>query len=130
MPGRPIRLTYPELMKIIPLPTAAPGPSIAPPLAFTPFTAPALAQEEGGTVLAGYGTFSSYDECNSALAHIRNDQRKNPTTRGEGYQDLSGSAFNKASLTTTRCEETSEGMYQIVFYAGGFDGPRDEYDGD
>ena len=90
---------------------------------------PALAQEEGGIVLAEYGTYSSYDSCNAALAHVRNDQRKNPSTRGVGYQDLSGSAFNKASLTTTRCEETGEDMYQIVFYSDGFDGPRDEYDG-
>ena len=93
-------------------------------------TTPALAQESGGIVLGEYGTYSSYEDCNSALAHIRNDQRKNPATRGEGYRDLRGSDFNRASLTTTRCEETSDGNYQIVFYSGGFDGPRDEYDGD
>ncbi|MFL6733934.1 MAG: hypothetical protein ACJ8EY_04485 [Sphingomicrobium sp.] len=98
-------------------------------VAFT-VVSPAFAQEEGGIVLADYGTFSSYDECNSALAHIRNEQRKNPSTRGTGYQDLSGSAFNKASLTTTRCEEVSDDTYQIVFYEGGFDGSRDEYSGD
>lgn len=92
--------------------------------------APALAQEAGGIPLSSYGTFDSYDECNSTLAHVRNDQRKNPQTRGEGYRDLSGSEFNRASLTTTRCEEVRDGEYEIVFYAGGFDGPRDEYDGD
>ena len=91
---------------------------------------PAFAQQEGGITLSSYGTFSSYDECNAALAHVRNDQRKNPTTRGEGYQDLSGSAFNRASLTTTRCEATGEGEYQIVFYADGFTGSRDEFSGD
>jgi len=90
---------------------------------------PAFAQEAGGTVLGSYGTFSSYDECNAALAHVRNDQRKDPSTRGAGYQDLSGSAFNRASLTTTRCEQTGAGAYQIVFYADGFDGARDEFDG-
>jgi hypothetical protein len=91
--------------------------------------APAFAQEAGGTVLGEYGTFTTYDACNSALAHVRNDQRKNASTRGEGYQDLSGSAFNRASLTTTRCEQTGDNMYQIVFYADGFDGARDEFSG-
>jgi hypothetical protein len=90
---------------------------------------PAVAQETGGIALSSYGTFSSYEECNSALAHVRNDQRKNPSTRGADYRNLSRSEFNRASLTTTRCEEVSDGDYQIVFYAGGFDGPRDEYDG-
>jgi hypothetical protein len=91
---------------------------------------PAFAQQEGGVALGEYGTFSSYDQCNSALAHVRNDQRKNPSTRGDGYQDLSGSAFNRASLTTTRCEAVSDGEYQIVFYSGGFTGSRDEFDGE
>jgi len=83
-------------------------------------SAPAFAQDTGGTVLSEYGTYNSFGQCNAALAHVRNDQRKNPSTRGTGYQDLSGSAFNQASLTTTRCEETSAGSYQIVFYADGF----------
>lgn len=82
-------------------------------------SAPALAQDSGGVVLSSYGSWSSWGQCNAALAHVRNDQRMNPTTRGSGYQDLSGSAFNQASLNTTQCEETSAGEYQIVFYADG-----------
>ena len=92
-------------------------------------SSPVFAQDSGGIVLAEYGTFSSYGQCTAALAHVRNDQRKNPATRGTGYQDLSGSDFNRASLTTTRCEETSPGNYQIVFYSGGFpDGSTDSGD--
>lgn len=87
---------------------------------------PALAQDTGGVVLAEYGTYSSFGQCNAALAHVRNDQRKNPATRGDGYQDLSGSAFNQASLGTTRCEETSAGNYQIVFYSGGLPDALDD----
>lgn len=88
--------------------------------AVTSIGAPAFAQDTGGVVLAEYGSFSSFGQCNASLAHVRNDQRKNPATRGTGYQELSGSAFNQASLTTTRCEETTAGEYQIVFYADGF----------
>ncbi len=82
--------------------------------------APAFAQDTGGIVLDEYGSFGSFGRCNAALAHVRNDQRKDPATRGAGYQELSGSAFNQASLTTTRCEETTAGDYQIVFYTDGF----------
>jgi hypothetical protein len=80
---------------------------------------PALAQ--GGTVL-GPPQFQSYDsrgQCESALAAERNKQRKDPATRGAGYQDLSGSDFNKASRTTTRCEERN-GKYVVVFNQNGF----------
>jgi hypothetical protein len=80
---------------------------------------PALAQ--GGTVL-GPPQFQSYDSrgaCESALAAERNKQRKDSTTRGAGYQDLSGSEFNRASRTTTRCEDRN-GKYVVVYYANGF----------
>jgi len=81
---------------------------------------PAIAQT-GGTVL-GAPQFQSYanrGQCESALAAERNKQRKDPATRGSGYGDLSGSDFNKASLTTTRCEERN-GHYVVVYYANGF----------
>lgn len=80
---------------------------------------PAIAQ--GGTVL-GPPQFDSYanrGQCESALAAERNKQRKNPATRGAGYQDLSGSDFNKASRTTTRCEER-DGKFVVVFNQNGF----------
>jgi len=83
---------------------------------------PAFAQT-GGTVL-GAPQFQSYDNrgaCESALAAERNKQRKDPATRGAGYQDLKGSDFNKASLTTTRCEERG-GKFVVVYYANGFPG--------
>ena len=79
---------------------------------------PALAQ---GVVL-GPPQFQSYanrGQCESALAAERNKQRKNPATRGAGYQDLSGSDFNRASRTTTRCEERN-GQWVVVFYQNGF----------
>jgi hypothetical protein len=80
---------------------------------------PALAQ--GGTVL-GPPQFQSYanrGQCESALAAERNKQRKDPATRGAGYEDLSGSDFNKASRTTTRCEER-KGQWVVVYYQNGF----------
>lgn len=81
--------------------------------------APAFAQGAGGTVLSEYGSFSNRGQCESALAHVRNDQRRNPATRGDGYQDLDGSDFNRASRTTTRCERVGD-AYSIVYYAEGF----------
>jgi hypothetical protein len=83
---------------------------------------PALAQT-GGTVL-GPPQFESYDnrgQCESALAAERNKQRKDPATRGSGYQDLTGSEFNKASRSTTRCEQRG-GKFVVVFYQNGFPG--------
>ena len=88
--------------------------------AVSAIAAPALAQDAGGIVLEEYGTFGNRGQCVSALAHERNDQRKNPETRGAGYEDLSGSEFNQASLTTTRCEELADGSYAIVYYGSGF----------
>ena len=82
-------------------------------------------------MLGDYGTYSSFGQCNAALAHVRNSQRANPSTRGSDYQSLSGSAFNRASLTTTRCEQTAAGSYQFVFYSGGFpDAAGDDEDQD
>jgi hypothetical protein len=81
---------------------------------------PALANS-GGTVL-GAPQFSTYDnrgQCTAALAKERNLQRKDPSKRGAGYQSLSGSEFNKASLRTTRCE-LRNGRYVVVYYANGF----------
>ncbi|MEO7826469.1 MAG: hypothetical protein ABIR60_04945 [Allosphingosinicella sp.] len=80
---------------------------------------PALAA--GGIVL-GAPQFQSYanrGQCESALAAERNKQRKDSTTRGAGYQDLSGAEFNKASRTTTRCEERN-GQFVVVYYQNGF----------
>lgn len=88
-------------------------------LAATAFAMPAFAQTTG-TVLTEYGTFSSRGKCESALAHVRNDQRRNPETRGAGYEGLSGSEFNRASRTTTRCEEVG-GKYVFVYSEDGFD---------
>ncbi len=90
----------------------------------TTIALPAAAQSSGGTVLTNpefAGGFKNRGQCEAALAGVRNSQRANPDTRGEGYQDLDGSDFNKASRTTTRCEMV-DGKYQVVFYSGGFPG--------
>jgi NAD/NADP transhydrogenase alpha subunit len=82
---------------------------------------PAFAQS-GGTVLTNpeFGNgFSNRGQCQSALAHVRNEQRRNPSTRGAGYQQLSESDFQRESLRTTRCEERN-GRYVVVFYPNGF----------
>ena len=81
---------------------------------------PAMAQN-GGVVLGApqFDSYANRGQCESALAHERNSQRKNADTRGAGYQDLSGSDFNRASRTTTRCEERN-GRYVVVFYQNGF----------
>ena len=80
---------------------------------------PAVAQTSG-VVLPEYGTFANRGQCESALAKVRNDQRRNPDTRGAGYESLSGSEFNRASRTTTRCELVG-GRYAFVYSADGFD---------
>lgn len=83
---------------------------------------PALAQGAGGVILTNpefEGGFANRGQCESALAKVRNDQRKNPDTRGEAYRELSESDFQKASLRTTRCEEI-EGRFRVVFYVDGF----------
>jgi hypothetical protein len=80
---------------------------------------PAFAQ---GSVVLGPPQFESYTsrgQCESALAAERNKQRKDPATRGAGYGDLSGSDFNKASRTTTRCEERN-GQWVVVYNQNGF----------
>lgn len=86
--------------------------------------APAFGQ---GIVLGPpqFDSYSNRGRCESALAHERNSQRKNPATRGAGYENLSGSEFNRASRTTTRCE-LRDGEYVVVFYQTGF--PEDDLD--
>ena len=88
------------------------------------FAAPVLAQGAGGVILTNpeFGTgFDNNGQCVSALAKVRNDQRKNPDTRGEAYRTLSGSDFQKESLRTTRCEKI-DGKHRVVFYVDGFPG--------
>jgi hypothetical protein len=89
-------------------------------LAASAFAMPAMAQT-GGIVLGApqFDSYANRGQCQSALAHERNKQRKNADTRGAGYEDLSGSEFNRASLTTTRCEERN-GRWVVVYYANGF----------
>ena len=85
---------------------------------------PALAQGTGGVILTnpefGEG-FANHGQCTSALAKVRNDQRKNPETRGEAYRTLSADDFQKESLRTTSCE-LIEGLHRVVFYVNGFPG--------
>ena len=80
---------------------------------------PAFAQD--GVVLGPpqFASYTSRGQCESALAAERNKQRKDPATRGAGYEDLSGSEFNRASRTTTRCEERN-GQWVVVYYQNGF----------
>jgi len=83
---------------------------------------PAAAQT--GSIVLGAPQFSANGyanrgACESALAHERNAQRANPGSRGAGYQDLTGSEFNRASRTTTRCE-LRDGRWLVVFNANGF----------
>lgn len=82
---------------------------------------PAMA-EDMGTVLGPPQFQSGYanrGQCESALAKERNTQRKNPEQRGAGYGDLKGSEFNRASQTTTRCEQRNN-QWVVVYYANGF----------
>jgi hypothetical protein len=65
------------------------------------------------------GGYANRGQCESALAAERNRQRSDPTARGAGYQDLTGSEFNRESRRTTRCQEVN-GRYVVVFNANGF----------
>lgn len=95
-------------------------------LAASALAMPAVANHvtsPNGTVLhntefatAGY---ANRGQCQAVLSKVRNAQRANPETRGEGYRDLSPSDFQKESLKTTRCEEIN-GRYYVVFNANGF----------
>ncbi|HET9811481.1 MAG TPA: hypothetical protein VFP53_07270 [Sphingomicrobium sp.] len=83
---------------------------------------PAIAQMDGGIVLTNpefANGFSNRGQCVAALAHVRNSQRADATTRGTDYVDLSASEYNRASLTTTRCENI-DGTFHVVFYVNGF----------
>ena|SRR5690242_806071 len=85
---------------------------------------PALAQGTGGVILTNpeFGDgFTNHGQCTAALAKVRNDQRKNPETRGEAYRTLSADDFQKESLRTTRCE-LIDGRHRVVFYVNGFPG--------
>jgi uncharacterized protein YdeI (BOF family) len=82
---------------------------------------PALAQT-GGIVLTNpefAGGFKNRGQCESTLAQVRNEQRKNPETRGTGFQQLSESDFQRESRRTTRCEERN-GKFVVVFNQNGF----------
>ena len=86
----------------------------------TAMALPAMAADPG--VVLSAPQFQQYDnrgQCVSALAAERNRQRKDPASRGQGYQNLSESEFNKASLRTTRCE-LRNGKYVVLFYQNGF----------
>jgi len=91
-------------------------------LAAASFAAPLLAQGTGGVILTNtefQGGFSNNGQCTAALAKVRNKQRLDASLRGESYRNLSASAFQKASLRTTRCEKI-DGRHRVVFYADGF----------
>ena len=89
-------------------------------LAAAGLATPALAQSVHLGAPQFQDTYSTRGACQSALAHERNDQRKDPTTRGSGYEDLSTSDFQAESLRTTRCELV-DGSWQVMFNANGFD---------
>ena len=83
---------------------------------------PLAAQATGGIILTNpefEGGFDNRGQCQSALSHVRNDQRRDPSLRGTDYTDLSTSDFQQESLRTTRCE-LIDGRYQVVFYVDGF----------
>ena len=89
--------------------------------AMAALSAPAFAQS-GGTVLTNpefANGFSNRGQCQAALSQVRNDQRKNPATRGAGFRELSESDFQRESLRTTRCEERN-GKFVVVFNPNGF----------
>ena len=86
------------------------------------FAIPAAAQGVGGVILTNSefeGGFANRGQCVSALAKVRNMQRADASLRGEAFRNLSASAFQKASLRTTRCEKI-DGKFRVVFYADGF----------
>ncbi|HEY8592900.1 MAG TPA: hypothetical protein VIL42_08560 [Sphingomicrobium sp.] len=84
---------------------------------------PAFAQS---IPLTEYGTFASRGQCESALAKERNAQRKGEKARGAGYENLSGSEFNKASRATTTCERTQTGEYAFMYDASAYDLDSDD----
>lgn len=88
------------------------------------FAIPAAAQGVGGTILTNsefHGGFGNRGQCVAALASVRNKQRADASLRGDAYRALSASAFQQASLRTTRCERIN-GRYRVVFYGNGFPG--------
>jgi hypothetical protein len=91
-------------------------------IAAAALAAPVMAQG-GGTVLGPpqFQNYANRGQCQAALAHERNAERKGSSPRGAGYENLTGSQFNQASLRTTRCEERN-GQWVVVYYANGFPG--------
>ena len=86
------------------------------------FAIPAFAQGAGGVILTNTefeGGFKNNGQCTAALAKVRSMQRADASLRGEAYRSLSASAFQKASLRTTRCEKI-DSKFRVVFYADGF----------
>lgn len=87
---------------------------------------PALASHvssPNGTVLTNTpemaAGFDNYGKCQSAFRQLRNDQRKSGARGGEPYDSLGNGEYNKASKTTTQCEELQDGRYYVVFNADG-----------
>jgi len=78
-------------------------------LAAATLAGPALAQSIHLGSPQFQDSYANRGQCQSALAHERNAQRKDPATRGSGYQDLSAPDFQAESLRTTRCEMTDDG---------------------
>ncbi|HEX8527798.1 hypothetical protein [Allosphingosinicella sp.] len=87
-------------------------------LAAVTVASPAMAfqgQVLGAPQFSGNG-YANQGQCTSALAHVRNEQRRNPETRGGSpYNEMSGSDYNRASRDTTRCE-LRNGRWYVVYY--------------
>ena len=84
---------------------------------------PALAvTSPNGTVLTNTpemaAGFENYGQCQSAFRQLRNDQRKSGLRGGEPYNSMPNGEYNRASRTTTQCEEI-DGRYYVVFNANG-----------
>jgi len=94
--------------------------------AATAFVAvPVLAQTSpNGTVLTNSpemaAGFDNKGQCQSSFRQLRNEQRKSGSRGGEPYDSMSNGEYNKASATTTRCEQLEDGRYYVVFNATGF----------
>ncbi len=95
-------------------------------LAATALSVPAVASAQvspNGTVLTNTpemrAGFANRGQCQAAFRQLRNDQRKSGDRGGEPYNSMDNGDYNKASRTTTRCEEIN-GRYYVVFNANGF----------
>ena len=63
--------------------------------------------------------FENQGQCMAAFRQLRNEQRKSGDRGGEPYNSMSNGDYNKASKTTTRCEQIN-GRYYVVYNANGF----------